>query len=142
MNKRLLQIVTVVLGVVPFITGIVGMFGISDPIYADLHLPTDALLDSNLRFLSGLWLGLGVAVFWLIPNIEKNTVLFRVIWGMIFLGGIGRLLSMLYVGMPPIPFIGFTALEIIGAPLFIIWQSRVAVEAQQLNQTDQLKPTT
>ena len=84
------------------------------------------LLDSNLRFFGGVWLGLGVAILWLVPSIEKQGVLFRAIWGAIFLGGIGRLLSIVFLGLPPIPFIGFTALEIIGAPLFIYWQYRVA----------------
>jgi hypothetical protein len=84
------------------------------------------LLDSNLRFFSGVWLGLGVAMYWIIPTIEKQTLLFRALWGMIFIGGIGRLISMLMVGLPPAPFIGFTALEIVGAPLLVLWQSRVS----------------
>jgi hypothetical protein len=45
---------------------------------------------------------------------------------MIFIGGIGRLLSMIMLAWPPIPFVAFTAIEIVGAPLFIWWQSRVA----------------
>ncbi len=126
MSKRLLQVATAVLGVVPVLTGIVAMFGIDDPIYASAGLPDNALLDSNLRFFGGVWLGLGVAVFWLIPNIEKQTVLFRVVWGMIFLGGFGRLVSMLIHGLPPIPFIAFTVLEIVGAPIFVAWQARLA----------------
>jgi hypothetical protein len=130
MTKLPLQIATGILGAVPMLPGIVGMLGISDPLYSDVGLPASALLDSNLRFLSGLWLGLGLAVFWLIPKIEKYTVLYRCLWLMIFLGGIGRLLSMFFVGMPPIPFIAFTALEIFGAPLFVIWQSRVAADAR------------
>jgi hypothetical protein len=89
-------------------------------------MPQNVLLDSNLRFFSGVWLGLGLALFWLIPNIEKQTVLFRAIWGAIFLGGVGRLLSMLLLSAPPLPFIGFTILEIVGAPLFVWWQARVA----------------
>jgi hypothetical protein len=84
------------------------------------------LLDSNLRFFSGVWLGLGLALYWLIPKIEKQTVLFRVIWGMIFIGGVGRLISMLFQGLPPIPFIGFTILEIVSAPIFVSWQARLA----------------
>jgi hypothetical protein len=125
-NKRLLQIFTSILGLVPILTGIVGLFGLSDPIYANANLPSDAMLDSNLRFLSGVWLGLGLTVIWLIPRIETQTVLFRVLWGMIFLGGVGRLLSMLVLGWPPIPFIAFTVLEIVGAPIFIAWQARLA----------------
>jgi hypothetical protein len=45
---------------------------------------------------------------------------------MIFIGGIGRLLSMIMLGWPPVAFVAFTAIEIVGAPLFIWWQSRVA----------------
>lgn len=125
MNKRLLQILTAILGAVPILTGIVGLFGLSDPIYASANLPANALLDSNLRFLSGVWLGVGLTVIWLIPRIETQTVLFRVLWGMIFLGGVGRLLSMLFLGWPPIPFIAFTVLEIVGAPIFVAWQARL-----------------
>jgi hypothetical protein len=129
-NKRLLQVLTAILGLAPILTGIIGLFGLSDPIYAGANLPANALLDSNLRFLSGVWLGLGLTVMWIVPRIETQTVLFRVLWGMIFLGGVGRLLSMLFVGWPPIPFIAFTVLEIVGAPIFVVWQARLG-KAQQ-----------
>jgi hypothetical protein len=126
MNRRALQIVMAILALVPIATGIIGMFGLSDPIYAPMGLPHNSLLDSNLRFFAGVWLGLGLALLWLVPRIGTETVLFRVFWGMIFIGGIGRLLSMAFVGLPPVPFIGFTGLEIIGAPLFVFWQARIA----------------
>jgi hypothetical protein len=96
MSKRSLQIATGVLGSIPVVAGVIGMAGLSDPIYVSAGLPANALLDSNLRFFSGVWLGLGLALYWLIPKIEKQTVLFRVIWGMIFIGGVGRLISMLF----------------------------------------------
>jgi hypothetical protein len=115
-----LQIATGVLAIIPVVTGVIGMPGIGDPIYP--KLPADPLLDSNLRFFSGVWLCLGPAMYWLIPTIEKQTVLFRVIWGMIFLGGVGRLMSMIFLALPPAPFVGFTILEIVGAPIFVAWQ--------------------
>jgi Domain of unknown function (DUF4345) len=114
MNKHALQITVAVLGAIPVITGILTMFGLSDPLYASAHLPANTLLDSNLRFFGGTWLGLGLAVWWLIPAIEKRGSTFRILWGMIFLGGIG-----------PAPFIGFTLLELLGAPLIILWQYRI-----------------
>ena len=126
MRKSRLQLASALLGAIPIMTGIIGMFGISDPLYASAGLPPSPLLDGNLRFFSGVWLGLGVAMYWIIPTIEKQTLLFRALWGMIFIGGIGRLISMLMVGLPPAPFIGFTALEIVGAPLLVLWQSRVS----------------
>lgn len=126
MSKRnLLQILAAILGVIPIVTGIVGMFGIHDPLYASAHLARSAVLDSNLRFFGGVWLGLGIALYWLIPRIEKETVLFRALWGMIFVGGIARLFSMLEL-TPPWPFIAFTALEIIVGPILILWQARVS----------------
>ena len=129
MGKRPLQVVTALLGVVPLLTGLITMLGVADPLYASAGVPALPLLDSNLRFFGGVWLGLGIAILWLVPRIESETALFRMIWGAIFLGGVGRLLSIILVGAPPVPFIGFTALELVGAPLFIYWQHRVAIAA-------------
>ncbi|WOJ91762.1 DUF4345 domain-containing protein (plasmid) [Methylocapsa polymorpha] len=126
MTKRLLQGATLVLGLVPTLTGLVGLMGLDDPLYAAANLPRDATLDSNLRFYGGVWLGLGLAVLWVVPRIERETALFRAVWLMIFIGGLGRLMSLVLVGPPLLPFIGFTALEVIGAPFFIWWQSKVA----------------
>jgi Domain of unknown function (DUF4345) len=130
MGKRGLQVAMALLGVIPVLTGIVTMFGLFDPIYASAGIPPNALLDSNLRFFGGVWLGLGIALYWLIPNVERQTLLFRVLSGMIFLGGIGRLMSMIFLALPPLPFVGFTVLEIIGAPLFVWWQARVVRQIQ------------
>lgn len=126
MSRRALQITSALLGAIPVVTGVLTMMGLADPIYAGAGLPEHALLDSNLRFFGGLWLGAGLAMFWLVPRIERETALFRAIWLMIFAGGVGRLLSMLFVGLPPWPFLGFTLLELAGAPLFIAWQARLA----------------
>ena len=136
MSKRALQIVTGLLGVVPLVTGLLGLMGVADPFYVAIGVPPIVVLDTNLRFYSGIWLGLGLAFFWLIPAVQKQTVLFRVLWGMIFIGGIGRLLSMMLLAWPPVSFVAFTALEIAGAPLFIWWQSRVSnyVPVNQSNQ--------
>lgn len=122
MSLRQLQITTALLGAVPVATGVVTMLGLSDPLYAALALPRDATLDSNMRFLGGVWLGLGLSVWWLVPRIASQTALFRAVWLMIFLGGVGRLASLLIVGLPLLPFVGFTVLEIVGAPLFVWWQ--------------------
>jgi hypothetical protein len=79
-----------------------------------------------LRFFGGLGLGLGLILLWSIAGIEHQTILFRVAWGLGFLGGVGRLISFFTVGSPSIPLTAFTILEVIGAPLFIYWQSRLS----------------
>lgn len=124
-SYRLLPGLTGVLALIPILTGAITMMGVHDPRCAALDLPGNPLLDSNLRFLGGVWLGLGLAAFWMVPRLHAQTVLFRVVWGAIFIGGLGRLLSMLVVGWPPAPFIAFTLLEIVGAPLFVAWHARV-----------------
>lgn len=128
MSRRALQVATAVLGTIPVVTGLLTMMGLDDPIYASARLPREALLDSNLRFFGGLWLVLGLSLFGMIGRIERERRLYRTLWWMIFAGGVGRLLSMVMVGLPPWPFVGFTVLEIVGAPLFIAWQARVARE--------------
>jgi hypothetical protein len=115
-----------VLAIIPATTGLLGLLRVEDPPYVAAGVAPIVVLDTNLRFYSGVWLGLGLALYWLIPTIERQTVLFRVLWAMIFIGGIGRLLSMIMLAWPPVPFVAFTALEIVGAPLFILWQSRLS----------------
>jgi hypothetical protein len=105
------------------------MRGVRDRLYRPLHLPEVPVLDSNLRFLGGVWLGAGLALLWTVPAIEQQGTLFRALWVAVFLGGLGRLLSWRIIGAPPLPYIGFLLLEIVGAPLFIYWQSRVAQSA-------------
>jgi uncharacterized protein DUF4345 len=100
MSRRLLQVVTAILSLIPIATGIIAMTGIDDPLYAALDLPRSPLLDSNLRFFGGVWLGLCLAMLCLVPSIERQTVLFRALWGAVFLGGIGRALSAAFVGLP------------------------------------------
>jgi len=129
MSKRALQIVTAILGTIPTATGAIGLLGLRDPLYVHFGVVPNVALDSNLRFLSGVWLGVGLTVFGVIPRIERHGFTFRALWGMIFLGGVGRLISLLDAGPPPLPFFGVLALEIVGAPLFVLWQRKIARDA-------------
>lgn len=131
MTKKLLQIVTSILALIPILTGLLGLLGAADPLYEGYIRPNSVFLDSNLRFFSGVWLGLGIALASIISHIEKHTFLFRILWSSIFLGGIGRLLSSLFYMVSPLPFIGLTILELVGAPLFIYWQTKVANTAAE-----------
>lgn len=129
MSRTLLQILTVLLALVPILTGAAGM--LLGPAELKTFSPISTVdpshvLDSNYRYFSGLWLALGICLLFTVRSIELNGLLFKVVWGAIFIGGLGRALSMFQLGLPLPPFIGFTALELIGAPLFIYWQSTVA----------------
>jgi Domain of unknown function (DUF4345) len=131
MNKKALQIVLAILGLIPILTGgldlILGarslnFFGSLLPITA----LNDIVLDSQIRFLGAIWFGVGITWYWVISAIERQTTLFRLLIGGVFLGGIGRASSALLVGIPPIQFIAAIALELIGMPLLLLWQSSVS----------------
>jgi hypothetical protein len=124
-SRRALQVVTGILGVIPVSTGLVGLLGLRDPLYVRFGVVPNVALDSNLRFFGGVWLGLGVVLFLMLPRIEREGALFRAMWGMIFLGGVGRLVSIVDAGLPPAPFLGVLVLEIVGAPLFVLWHRRI-----------------
>jgi Domain of unknown function (DUF4345) len=70
MSRLVLQICTALLALIPIARGIVSMLG-----------PEAPVLDSNLRFFWGVCLGIGLAMLWLVPSIERQGTLFRALWG-------------------------------------------------------------
>jgi hypothetical protein len=114
---------------IPLITGIWGIIppGVSDKFYninIDASLAGNVLLDSNYRFYSGIWLGLGIVMLWIIPSIERQKVPLRIICLLIFLGGIGRVVSILSFAAPPALFVVFTVIELM-FPLLIIMHNKI-----------------
>ena len=57
MGRRSLQIVCAILALIPVGTGIIGMAGVGDPLYASARLPPSVQLDTNLRSFGGVWVG-------------------------------------------------------------------------------------
>ena len=127
MSKLLLQMVNGLIGLLVVVLGTVQVvFGVNSPLYAEANLPAFPILDSNLRFFGGMGLGLGLMLLWIIPRIERHRVLFIAVWLCAWLGGVGRLISWPIVGAPSTMLISFTILEVIGAPLLIYWQGKIA----------------
>jgi hypothetical protein len=130
MEKRILQIIIAIIGIVPILTGLEGILppGVSDKFYGisiSNSIQGNIILDSNFRYFSGLWFGLGIVLFWIIPSIEKQKIALRIISCMIFIGGIGRVISMITFGIPPVIFIIFTLLELL-FPLLLILQNKIS----------------
>jgi hypothetical protein len=103
-----------------------GVLGIS--LGANRFMPggmVSANLDSQFRFLSAWYLGLAVLAWWMLPQIEKHTVLFRIICGAVFLGGVARLFAVMASGMPDTRFVIVMVIELL-FPLLIPWQAMVA----------------
>lgn len=123
-SKRLLQIVVSLLGLVPVTVGLYGVtFG---PDFLQQTIPPTADLDSHFRYLSGIFLGVGVAFYATVMDIERKTTLFRLAAGLVVVGGLARLGSLLMVGMPSRGHVIGLGLELVVVPLLTLWQSRVA----------------
>jgi Domain of unknown function (DUF4345) len=137
MSKKALQIVLAILGLIPILTGgldlIVGASSLNiNGASFSSEILNNVVLDSQIRFLGAIWLGIGIILYWILPSIERQTTLLRLLTGSIFLGGIGRLTSAILVGVPPTQFIGATVLELIGMPLLILWQSFISTGSHEL----------
>jgi hypothetical protein len=127
MGKLVLQVLTALVGLLTLVlSGMSLALGTRSPIYSDVAMPVSPILDSNLRFFGGLGIGLGGMLLLSVVGIEERTTLFRASWVLAFIGGVGRLVSLFSVGSPSSLLLGFTILEVIGAPIFIAWQSRLS----------------
>jgi hypothetical protein len=124
--KKALQVTVAMLSLLPLTFGLLGLFsGVGRFLPQGVPVPD---LDSQFRFMSGWYLGLALIAWWMIPNIERHTALFRIICVAVFLGGIGRLAAWHASGEPSVRFLVVLAAELL-FPLLIVWQSRVAVHA-------------
>ena len=122
-QRKALQACLVIVALVVMITGVLGMLGLRNPLYGSVQLPHEPLLDTNLRFYSGLWLAVGLTILATVRRFENYLSMYLLIWAMIFVGGLGRMMSLLTIGTPPFPIVGLMILELWGAPLMAYWQN-------------------
>jgi hypothetical protein len=80
----------------------------------------------HYRYLSGLLLAIGLGFWSTIPNIERQASRFRLLTGLVVIGGLCRLLGVL-LGDPLTPAIAAAlAMELVATPLLCFWQGRVS----------------
>jgi len=125
MERRLLQVAVLLAGIVPVSAGLAGV--LLGPGVAGGGGGTD--LDSHVRYLSGLLLGIGLTFWSLVPRIERHTALFRALTLIVFIGGLGRLLGVFAAGTPSAPMKAALAMELVVTPLLCWWQRRVVRHA-------------
>lgn len=83
-------------------------------------------LLSHYRYLSGLFLGIGLVLLSCLPAIERRSGRFRVACGVIILGGLARGWGYLWGDAPSAAHQIALAAELGVVPLLLLWQARVA----------------
>lgn len=122
--KRGLQIVLGILSLIPLLFCILGVVYGAGRFVEDVP----AALDNQFRYLSTYYLSLTLLLWWAIPNIERHTMLVRIMVGVIFLGGLARLYSHLTVG-PGEPGQFYGMILELALIVIIPWQAAVAKRA-------------
>lgn len=125
-SKRRLQATVAILGIVPVAAGAAGVL-MGPAAFSDAGgWPVD--LDSHFRYLSGIFLALGLTFYATIPSIERKTSLFRLAAALVVTGGLARLLALVVDGVPSAGHVVGLMLELVVVPALVIWQGRVAYQ--------------
>jgi hypothetical protein len=123
-GRRGLQATLGLLSVIPFLSGLAGMLVGPKTLPGNSQLDSSA--DSEYRFVNAFWFATAPIIWSAIPCIEQRTGLVRRLAAVVFAGGVARLISWRTTGRPHSAFIVAIALELVGFPAVMVWQSRVA----------------
>lgn len=122
-EKRLLQAVVAIACLVPLTAGTLGV--IRGAAWLS-HGPVTTDLDSHFRYISGIFLGVGIAFATCVPGIEAKGARMRMLAGFVFLGGLARLLSLVETGTPGAGMLFGLVMELCVTPLLALWQAGFA----------------
>lgn len=138
---RTFQIFLYVLAFIPLLTGAYDLgMSLHGHRYLGAEVPPEAfgdpLLNSQLRYFGAIWLGFGATLLVVASDLPKYSSLLRVMLGIVFLGGLGRVASIIQFGWPSntvgILFVASTtAIEIVGMALLFWWFSHVMNQIAQ-----------
>ncbi|WP_294277653.1 DUF4345 domain-containing protein [uncultured Sphingomonas sp.] len=123
-ERRALQIVVAIACLVPLSIG--GISVVRGPGWLGHApiIPTD--LDSQFRYVSGIFFALGLAFTSCVPAIERKGARFRLLGLLVVGGGLSRALSWAIVGAPSVGHRFGLVMELGVVPLLMLWQARVA----------------
>ena len=85
-------------------------------------------LDNQYRYFSGMYLAMTLLIWHIIPSIGKQGRLMAIVCIGIFVGGVGRIISMMTVGHPSQTQMVALGIEIVAPVVFFLWQRAVATE--------------
>jgi hypothetical protein len=124
-GRRALQAAVAVLSLIPISAGLAGVL-MGPAAFGDPAGSWAAGLDSHVRFLSGIFLALGLVFLSTVARIERQGPRFRLAAGAVVVGGLARAWSLAVAGVPDWPHLAGLGMELVVVPLLVVWQARVA----------------
>jgi len=123
-EKRVFQAIVVVACLLPLVVGSMGIVHGAAPFGHLAEVPRD--LDSHFRYISGIFFATGIGFASCVPHIERKGPRFRLLGGLIVIGGLARGVSLLAVGVPSLGHLLGLGMETIVVPLLMLWQWNLA----------------
>lgn len=137
-TTALLSLIALLTGAMDVIVGVAGQANIG--VGAAAAAPFDPVLDSQVRFLGAVWLGLGAVQLFCLGDLRRYGAILQLCFAIVVLGGIGRVLSLIQVGQPASgtgPSFIFVALaiELVLVPLAWLTFRRATFADEQMGLT-------
>lgn len=88
-------------------------------------------VDSELRFYAAVWMAYGAAALWVARALPERVQLLRLMLGVFWLGGIGRVISYFVVGAPHPLFFALMWIEIVLPPVLLALSFRRSPKASK-----------
>lgn len=122
-----LQIVLGIFSLIPLAFAVMGLAGGAGAL--DPGGQVAAAVDNQFRYLSGMYVVVTLLLWSIIPEIEKHFRTAAIICAALFIGGIGRALSLVAAGPGTPPQQTGMYIEL-GAPLLLVWLWFVVKQAK------------
>lgn len=120
-EKRVLQLVVAIACLSPFIVG--GTSIIEGPVWLrGTPDPAPIDLDSHFRYISGIFFALGIGFASCIPRLEAMGPRFRLLGGLVVVGGLARVYSLIDAGPPSQGHQLAIGMELVVVPLLVLWR--------------------
>ncbi len=123
MESTLFRLVVAVLALVPISAGLAGI--VLGPAFLSTDAPWSADLDSHLRFLSGVFLMIGLAYWSCLKDPRATSARFRLLCLATIVGGLARLYSLSQAGWPSAGHQLGLIMELVVVPLLLLWHHRL-----------------
>lgn len=124
-ERSLFRLTVAAAGIVPVGAGLVGV-ALGAAAFEAVATNPDVSLDSHVRYLSGLLLGIGLAFWTTLRRPEAHTTRYRLLAAIVVLGGLARLFGVFASGAPDLPMTLALIMELAVTPAICLWQARIA----------------